>query len=469
MPRSIKIDKTLTTVREDFLKIIQREFPENRLPIGIVGVGKSGVSAQKLLEALGFQKGRDFFLYDDKNPSEFLNADEFLNQTQVRSLLISPGVPLSKKWIQDFRKKNGFIFSEISLGALLLNKEKCIGVTGSLGKSTTTSLIGHALKSVYPDTFVGGNLGTPLCEYFLELLEGKRTTRANFIVLELSSYQLENCEKLRLDYSAITYLSPNHLERYDSLEEYYKTKWKIFDFTKNQVFLNSNGGDIVSFSEKNGPGLVQSTLVQTNPDGIQGIPFSKSPLVGRHNWENISLAAAVIEKLGLPKPPIDVLFQFAGLAHRLQYIGFSNARGIHFINDSKATAIESVTSAIEAVTYDPRFSNHSIFLLVGGKDKKLPWSKFAESLKTFTNVKVILFGELRESVKKVLADFSIEPLAVHQKLEDVFPTLLRLETTRSVVLLSPGGTSLDEFQNFEARGQKFEFYCQKYFNDFKHV
>lgn len=414
-------------------------------PVAIVGMGKSGEAAKRLL-LLGQFSVDDIATFDGKLPeADFSSPEKLMNEFQPKTLVISPGVPLSSAWIHNAKKQGVVITSEISLACSCLENEKLIGVTGSVGKSTTVSLLGAGLESFSKTGFVGGNLGTPFSAYAAEVLEGRE--RADWIVLELSSYQLENCEGLSLDYSAITYLTPNHMERYDSLSEYYQTKWKIQELTKNQVFLNSRGGDLLAdFAQK--PKSEKVIPVSASDENIRSLKISQAKLIGSHNQDNLALASAVALAAGWPKAAIEGMKSFGGLAHRLENLG--QIEGVRYINDSKATAMDSVLIAVQAAV-ESQGTQGVIWVLLGGKDKNLPWEQLS-ALTEYKNCRFIFFGECRELAqnKSGLPGESWPTLDL--ALVNIKPSLHPGDT----LLLSPGGTSLDEFKGFEDRGNFFK-------------
>ncbi len=174
-----------------------------RKPFVVVGLGKTGLSLIRLLKALGF-KDQDIFTYDDKDPSaQYQSHEKLLAEVQPKTLFVSPGVPLATPWISDFAARGGRISSEFELSFSLLQTERVVGVTGSLGKSTTTSLLFEGAKAIDQHAFAGGNLGIPLSDYAYEVLSGR--PRAQFVILEISSYQLENFRNLDLECGVITY------------------------------------------------------------------------------------------------------------------------------------------------------------------------------------------------------------------------------------------------------------------------
>lgn len=414
------------------------------MSFAIIGLGKSGESARKLLLRQGADAS-EIVTYDDKAPgADTRDPQTFAKFGQGDTLVVSPGVPLRTPWIREALARGVTLTSELGLACAHLASEKLIGVTGSVGKSTTIALLGEAARTVDPHAFVGGNFGVPLCDYALGVLSGERP-RARWLILELSSYQLENCEPLRLDLAAITALSPNHLERYESLDEYYETKWAILRRTAGLCLLNSKGGDLASWATKH-PGPWR--LVGPEDAIARELHLENARLLGRHNQENLALAAEIALAAGWGAASIGAMKNFDGLAHRLQNLG--TRRGILFINDSKATAMDSVLSAVHSIR--PQVpAGHALHLLLGGKDKNLPWEQLA-ILASLANVRTTFFGQAGAiaQTKSGLTG------ARHDALESAVDEILRIAKAGDIVLLSPGGTSLDAYKSFEDRGQKFE-------------
>lgn len=417
-----------------------------KLPIAIVGMGKSGEAARRLLIASGIAPS-SVVTFDGKlETAHFKDASTLMSEAKPQTLVVSPGVPLSSAWIQDAKKSGIHITSEITLSCAVLTTEKLIGITGSVGKSTTVSLLQAGLEAFSKTGFVGGNLGTPFATYAADVLEGKRPT-ADWVVLELSSYQLENCAGLSLDYSAITYLTSNHLERYESLNHYYQTKWDILGLTKNDMLLNFSGGDLVDYSKTKGH-IKQVHIISAKDAELQKHHLQKAQLIGQHNQDNIALATALAVKAGWPESSIEGMKNFKGLVHRLENLGF--VKGIRFINDSKATAMDSVQIAV-AAAYETLDKNGKLYVLLGGRDKNLPWDQLS-SLGNFKNTAFVFFGECR-SVAQIK---SALPGPSFLKLDEALEYLFAQTQPHDTVLLSPGGTSLDEFKSFEDRGDFFK-------------
>lgn len=422
-------------------------------PIAIVGMAKSGESAARFLLARGFKK-EDLLTFDQKAPAQFQNPQDLMALGKPKTLVVSPGVPLKSPWIVAAKKAGVFITSEINLACECLTDEKLIGVTGSLGKSTTVSLLGAGLKSFDENAFIGGNLGIPFCEYAYEVLSGKRP-RAKWVVLELSSYQLENCQDLKLEYSAITFLSANHLERYDSIDEYFLTKWRIIEKTKNSLFLNRNGGDLVDFAQSR-PEFSRCVVVAKEDASLKSYSFGQSVLLGAHNQDNIALAAQIALQCQWPASSLQAMKSFQGLEHRLENVGIF--KGVRYINDSKATTLDSVHTATE-VAHQYLSPKGGLYVLLGGRDKNLPWEEL-QSLKLLPHTYFLFFGECR----KISQDKSQLPGEQFARLEEALEVVANKAESGDIVLLSPGGTSLDEFKNFEDRGHFFKSFINSFYS-----
>ncbi len=424
-------------------------------PVAIVGMARSGESAERFLLARGLKR-EDILTFDQKAPAQFQDPQLLMSQGKPKTLVVSPGVPLKSSWIIEAQKSGVAITSEINLACGMLAGEKVIGVTGSLGKSTTVSLLGAGLAAFDKNCFVGGNLGTPFCDYALGILNGQRP-RAQWIVLELSSYQLENCKNLKLDHAAITFLSANHMERYSSLKDYYLTKWRMIDHTSGSLFLNINGGDLVSFAEKQ-PEFSRCVIVSRQDKNLRPHALSQSVLLGSHNQDNLALAARIALDCHWPISAIQAMKNFEGLEHRLENVGVFD--GVRYINDSKATALDSVITAAE-VAHEYLPPGGRLHLLLGGRDKNLPWEEISE-IGVLPRTHFSFFGEARA----IAQDKSGLPGSQFATLGDALNDIFSHVQSNDIVLLSPGGTSLDEFKSFEDRGRVFKekvrgFYASK--------
>jgi UDP-N-acetylmuramoylalanine--D-glutamate ligase len=468
--------------------------------VALVGMGRSGQSALRLLKILqdkNFLQLSCIMTYDDTNSAYSPLTTEELTQHGFDSLIVAPGVPLKKVRSLIPSSYNPVILNEVDLASFFLTDEIVIGITGSVGKSTTTSLLGESLKTLDPHCFVGGNLGTPFCEYALTLIQ--QQIKAQFIVLELSSYHLENLQYIRFHSSAITSLLPNHLERYPSKIDYFHTKLSLFLRTNNLVVLNRNGGELFSFLESNPP---QQPCSIPSMDPVHPVPpilsthsmpsihsmhsrtsalsmpsekvsflwtdvtahpdfdFSQLELLGQYNFDNVSVALSLLKAVMKEKNlvvtvlQIRSFFQFKGLPHRLESMGVF--LGIHFVNDSKATTIQSVLESVKTLT----LKNKTIHLLLGGRDKNLDWTPLA-ILKSNPSVQCYFFGESCEMIPEKTNLNGLKFKTLKDCLKEVQNKILQGDIKcEDLVLLSPGGTSLDEFSSFEQRGDFFKSWVQ---------
>ncbi len=413
-----------------------------KTPIVIVGLGKSGFSALNFLIKSGFDKST-VLTFDEKSEADLKSWNDF-EKIQIGTLVISPGVPPQSFPLQNLLQQGWQLTSEINLATTVLTDEVVIGITGSVGKSTVTSLLGAAALTEDPNAFVGGNLGIAFCEYAISILDCK--PKAKIIILELSSYQLENCKNLKLDYSAITYLSANHLERYSTLDEYYLTKCQIGEMTKNLCVLNSASADLMKYRNK-----ISGQVVETK------ISEQQINLIGKHNLENYFVAHAIASACGWSESAIQAMQNFSGLQHRLEKVGAF--KGVTYINDSKATAMDSVLVAVQAALEDLA-AEKKLFLLLGGKDKNLPWEQL-NTLNNQKNIEFIFFGQCAAVAK---AKSNLSGL-IFETLFSAVDYANQNAKSSDVVLLSPGGTSLDEFKNFEHRGNEFKNQVVKYYSE----
>lgn len=410
-------------------------------PIAIIGLGKSGASALSLLKKFGFNSN-ELVTFDEKDPAADYHSSEQILLCAPKTLVVSPGVPLKSSWIQKLVSCGAHITSEITLAASLLTTEKIIGVTGSVGKSTVVSLLGAGALSFDQNAFVGGNLGTPFCNYALGLISG--AAKAKWIILELSSYQLENCAQLPLDYSIITFLSPNHLERYADLKEYYQTKFKITELTKEICLLNKTSTDCEKYAARS-----KCKFKMINADNFSNQKLLPQLfLIGRHNKDNFALSSEMATICGWPESCFYEMILYRGLPHRLEFV--IELKGVTYVNDSKATAMDSVLVAAKGC-FESISAQGKLYLLLGGKDKNLPWNELS-IFSSNDRIIPVFFGSCGLLAKE-LSHLSGE---YFEKLGSAINYCQKRAQPGDTVLLSPGGTSLDEFKNFEERGDFFK-------------
>lgn len=377
----------------------------------------------------------------------------------AEALFVSPGVPQDLPVLCEARRR-GLLIS--SATQLLLELAPCpiVGVTGSSGKTTTTSLIGEMLKAAGRHVLVGGNIGVPLLSKLEDL------TPASWLVLELSSFQLETVRRSP-HIAALTNLTPNHLDRHESMEAYAAAKARIFRFQHPDDWgvLNAEdpgsagfappgrilrfGLEPESWTRGDGAYLLEGTLVLRRGERVEPIcRADEVRLRGRHNLANVLAACAVGSAAGLtPEPMRQVATTFVGVAHRLQVVGERD--GVLYVDDSIATSPERSIAALRAF-------EQPIVLIAGGRDKHLPMDDWARVIVRKAR-HVVLLGEMSDLVEDAVrrADPRFDRLSRAASMSEAVAQARRAARPGDVVLLSPGGTSFDLFTDFEARGRAF--------------
>lgn len=357
-------------------------------------------------------------------------------------------------------KKGAILTSEIEL-VLKLTPSKTVGITGSDGKTTTTSLIYEILKKKYK-CFLGGNIGTPL---FTRIAEMKPE---DIVVLELSSFQLMNMD-VSTDIAVVTNISPNHLNVHKDYQEYIDSKANIFthqnengilvinydnDITKN--FAKIANGKVVYFSRKtklpNGVIYDEDTIKICENDLRRHIINRKNIKIrGLHNIENICAAIAATSSLVEPEVQAEAISEFTGVEHRLEFV--RELDGVKWYNDSIASSPNRTIAGLNSY-------NEKIVLIAGGRDKHLDYEPIAKPI--IDNVStLILMGETAEKIKNaVVRELGIEKKELNIiRVKNVEEAVLEAKAQAKngeVVLFSPASTSFDMFKNFEERGNKFK-------------
>ncbi|ADY73128.1 UDP-N-acetylmuramoylalanine--D-glutamate ligase [Desulfurobacterium thermolithotrophum DSM 11699] len=395
----------------------------------VLGKGKSGKAAAELLE----KKGYKVILYDDKEPTKLPDFPDLVVK--------SPGIPSYHSVVVSYKKKGIEVIGEIEL-AYRYFKGKIISITGTNGKSTTTALIYQVLKEAGYKTFIGGNFGIPFSSF------AEETTDDSITVLELSSFQIEDLKDFRSSISIILNITPDHMNRYKSFEEYVKAKLKLLGHSEfcilNQddpVLRNLNRENFFFFSRKRkADAFFEKGKIFCKDFKIE---VELLPLKGIHNVENYMGALLALKKLKLSNEKILNGFKtFYGLPHRTELVAEIN--GIKFINDSKSTNVDSLKKALE--------SYEDIILIAGGSDKGLDFSSLRKLVRE--RVKgIVAIGETAEQFKKTFSD--IVDVRISDNIFQAVKTAYKLASSGDVVLLSPGCASFDMFKNFEDRGEKF--------------
>ena len=387
---------------------------------------------------------------------------ELLDSTDV--LCISGGVPLTLSIIVEAMKR-GIPLSNDSQIFMEVVPCKTIGITGSAGKTTTTTLVGNMAKNAYGDkSFVGGNIGDPLINY-VDAMQPD-----DVAILELSSFQLDQMT-ISPNIAAILNITPNHLDRHGTMEAYTAAKARIL------AFQSKEDTAILGYDDKGAWNLrhdVKSRLftfsLRDLDEGLNGaylhdgllnlrdgnayLPLllrEKIQLRGEHNVSNVLAAFTIGHAAGFPLDAmLEAVEEFRGVPHRLELV--RELHGVRWYNDSMASAPERSIAAIH--TFD-----ESIVLLLGGRDKKLPWEDLM-SLVAQRVDHVVLFGEAAEKIQKTANSLGLSQsrctLSRVNGLHEAVVKAAELAESGDVVLLSPGGTSFDEFKDFADRGERYK-------------
>jgi UDP-N-acetylmuramoylalanine--D-glutamate ligase len=390
----------------------------------------------------------------------------FLQQDLI---VLSPGVPPNLK-IFDYARANGVqVTGEFEFATWFI-KEPVISVTGTNGKSSTCKLIEQFLTASGIPTWLGGNFGEPLVEYLRKVAKNE-IPRAKVVVAEVSSFQLEHCERFTPQNIVFTNLAENHQDRYRSMEDYVNAKRRIFQNTNQATtsILNADDNAVVElardpavqrgrifyFSRKpqlepqimtigGAVCIKDEILVRTGPE-IERYSVKDKKMRGKHSIDNIMAASLAAREHGASHDAIQkVINEFPGMAHRLEYV--RRVGGVEFFNDSKATNVHAVLRALDSF-------DENIILIMGGKDTNLNYEALREVVRRKVK-NLILVGEAKERINRDIGDYS-ETFLIGTFEEAV---LIAYQKSRiaDVVLLSPGASSFDMFDSFEERGNYFK-------------
>ena len=435
--------------------------------VTILGMARSGVALARLVKDFGGIP----FVSDQKPAAALAESIAELGKLNVAYetgghtqacweekdfLAISPGVPKEAPILREVQKRALPVFGEVEV-AYWLCQSPIAAITGSNGKTTTTALLGNIFSSSGYTTRMAGNIGLP----FSAVVAEKKLYP--MIVLEISSFQLEYIEEFAPELSLFLNLSPDHLDRYASLEQYRAAKLRIFEnfgpgkkavVNYDDLFLRDYArnlkGEVYFFSMKEkllqGAYLEGGTLTFAGPQGkISLVKKEELPIKGPHNCANALAAAAAGLAWGLPKEGVQKgLLSFKGVAHRLEPVAEVN--GVCFINDSKATNVDAVWYALQSVP-------PPIVWIAGGKDKGASYAPLREFFPK--RVKgMVLIGQARPLILRALGDLApaYECLTLPEAVEKAYALAVEGDT----VLLSPACSSFDMFSNFEERGEVFK-------------
>jgi UDP-N-acetylmuramoylalanine--D-glutamate ligase len=357
-----------------------------------------------------------------------LGADDPELLDGVDLLVKSPGVPSAAPLAAAGRERGLTIWSEVELGFRLL-QNPIVGVTGTNGKTTTSELLGAIFRAAEKNVAVAGNVGRPLSG-----LDGSLAEDA-WVVCELSSFQLEDIDTFRPRVAVLLNLTPDHLDRHASLEDYRAAKLRIFE--------NQGAGDVAVVPRGFGPIPGDAQRIEFSLDDV--LP-AEPAIPGEHNRENAAAATAAARTAGIPDEAIaSGLSDFPGVPHRLELV--REVGGVRFVNDSKATNPEAAERALSA--YPP-----GIRLILGGSRKGIPFAQLAKRASASGVAQAYLVGDSADEIAEALAAAGVR-FTYSQNLEQAVADAYRDAEPGEVVLLSPACASYDQFRNFEERGQRF--------------
>ncbi len=438
----------------------------------VIGLGRSGLSMAKFLHSIGEKVvGTDL---DDSKTEVKSELNQLGIQTEIgihnqetfnnaAVMIPSPGIPVTNKYIQTALSKGVTLESELDIFSKY-NKLPVIAITGTNGKTTTTTLIGDILKSCGLNPFVGGNIGTPLVENLIN----KNNTKV--VVAEISSFQLDISNNFKPDVGVLLNISEDHLDRYPNYQAYQESKWSIF---KNQTIsdtavINQDiagykkqasklNAERLSFSSSNltenkcqAKVRANSTqvLLDTVDQTIKTDLFNE--LRGIHNKEN--MAAAILACLAVGADFNDILNgikTFKQLSHRMSFVRTIN--GVSFYNDSKATNTDAVLRAIESFDED-------IILILGGREKGTDFAQLTGHVKTSVK-SIIAIGESKQNIIDTFK--TICPIHNVDSMKEAVQKAYGISKKSDIVLLSPACASFDMYENYGQRGTDFIAHVNK--------
>lgn len=440
----------------------------------VAGAGKSGIGAAKLL----LEHGAEVIVYDQNDKTDKLEVlhklgdydkagvvigklDPSLLDT-VDLMVISPGISIEAPFTDAFRERNIPIWSEVEL-AYQVSKGKLAAITGTNGKTTTTTLVGEIFKAYHTPSYTVGNIGIPYTQIAGE------TTEDSMTVAEISSFQLEAIVDFRPDVSAVLNVTPDHLDRHHTFECYRDTKQKIaMNQTVDQVcILNYDDENTRAMAEQVPAHAVFFSRVENLKEGIclngrelvirtdgKELPvlsISEMKLLGNHNVENYLAAIGIAYYMGVPVETIrQVCMEFKGVEHRIEFV--KSVKGVNYYNDSKGTNPDAAIKGIQAM-------NRPTLLIGGGYDKKVPFDDWIESFDGKVRY-LVLIGQTAQLIAETARQHGFDRIIFEDNLEQAVQKCYELANPGDAVLLSPACASWGQFDNYEQRGDMFKDYVR---------
>lgn len=433
--------------------------------VTVVGLGESGLSALRLLvregarvtvndartaEALGDAAAQAKAL----GAALDLGGHDAARLAQNDLIVVSPGVPRLAA-LAEVEHAGMPVIGELELAARFL-AGTVVGVTGTNGKSTVTTLVGEMSKASGRPTFIGGNLGTPLCD----AVGSAAAAPGGILAVELSSFQLERVEHFRAHVGILLNVTDDHLDRYTSLAEYAAAKGRLFSTQRAGDFALTASGDALckslarvspgtqlSFGGADGAVRREGDAI-VDPESGLSLPIAELGIRGEHNIANACAAALAARLVGAtPDAIASVLRTFKGLPHRMQHV--ATLEGVDYYDDSKATNVGAAVAALAG------FARHKVkvVLIAGGKDKGGSYAPLREALER-TGAGLVLIGEASELIAQAFTGSSL-PIARAANMDEAVRAARRLARWGEAVLLAPACASFDMFRSYAHRGDVF--------------
>ncbi len=413
------------------------------MKIVILGFGREGKAVFKFLKHSPEYKKAEFFILDQK-----LDKNYLLNLDQFDIVFRSPGIPYNLPEIQNAIKKGVIFSSATDLFFKNVKKIGCkiIGITGTKGKGTTSTLLYKILKAVGKDIYLAGNIGKPAVEILPKL------NKKSIVIFELSSFQLQDL-KHSPDIAVVLNIFEDHLDSHKNFKEYIGAKANIAKWQKksDKIFYDASNKWSFWIAQKS---LGKKIAVSTNDFKL--FKPQNLKIIGKHNFKNAVIAAIIAQSLGIKPEIIKKTAQnYCGMEHRLEFIKKSSS--INFYNDSASTNPYTAAAAVSA------FPNQLKILIAGGKDKNLDYTPLAKALGNSNTKLIILFGENKEKIKKAINRQKIiikEVKSLQQAVSLAYKTAKSLVasgyTLNPIIIFSPASASFDMFKDYKDRGKKFK-------------
>ena len=432
----------------------------------VVGLARSGMAAIRVLKKLGAEvtlsesKKKDDIKeigFLNENNVEIVGQDMAVFERDFDFVVKNPGVPYRSPMIQKLQERNIPVITEIELAYQVAKPQHYIAITGTNGKTTTSTLTYEILRRAFPGkAHLCGNIGIPLCEIVME--NGLMEESGHYIALEISNFQLVNIDKFRPEVATIINLTPDHIDFMGSLDNYYKSKTEVYrNMAGNDVFLLNADDPVVKEYTDRYPVKCAKESFSTDSqsadciakDGyleIKGekiIPLNAIKIVGKHNLQNVMIAVSAAKAIGISNDIIlDAVSSFKGVEHRIEFV--REIDGVKYYNDSKGTNTDATITALKAF-------DRGVILLVGGFEKGLPMDEMKKHLGCVK--KIIGFGACGA---RLVHDLVGEDGIVVTTLDEAVAEANKISESGDTVLLSPTTSSFDQYTCFEERGDHFK-------------